>query len=200
MAKTRKTGRRSKTTQSRQRSKAASNGSGRDDAIKLLKSDHREVERLFGSFESTRSQERKQELAAQICTALKTHMTIEEEILYPAFLEATEDTEIHHEAEIEHAGAKHLIQEIESAGPKDDHFEARVTVLEEMIRHHVKEEEQRGGMFMKAQSSDMDLAELGRQLRDRKLELMGDDSEGMATSRRRPPLPSRTRRGGRELR
>jgi hemerythrin superfamily protein len=195
MAKARsaKKGRRSKTTPSRRRSRAAGNGSGRDDAVALLKSDHREVEKLFGTFESTRSHERKQEIATQICEALKAHTTIEEEIFYPAFLEATQDTEIHHEAEVEHAGAKHLISEIESAGPDDDHFEARVTVLQEMIRHHVKEEEQRGGMFSKAQSSDMDLAELGRQMRDRKLELLGDASDDMTASRRRPPPTGRTR-------
>jgi hemerythrin superfamily protein len=195
MAKARsaKRGRRSKKTQSRRRSQ----GSGANDAIGLLKSDHREVERLFASFESTRSQERKQEIATQICEALKTHTTIEEEIFYPAFLEATVETDIHHEAEVEHAGAKHLIEEIESTGADDDHFEARVTVLQEMIRHHVKEEEQRGGMFTKAQSSDMDLAELGVQMRDRKLELMGETSDDMTA--RRPP-EGRTRRGSRELR
>jgi hypothetical protein len=196
-ARTAKKGRRSKTTASRRRSRTAGNGSGRSDAIALLKADHREVERLFGSFESSRSQERKQEIAAQICAALKAHTTIEEEIFYPAFLEATDETDIHHEAEIEHAGATHLIEEIESAGP-DDHFEARVTVLREMIRHHVKEEEQRGGMFSKAQSSDMDLAELGRQLRERKLEVMGESGED-ATASRRPPQ-GRARRSSRELR
>jgi hypothetical protein len=202
MAKSRtaKKKRRSTATQSRRRSRTAGNGSGRDDAIGLLKADHREVERLFGTFENTRAQERKQEIATRICEALKAHTTIEEEIFYPAFLEATGDTEIHHEAEIEHAGATHLIQEIESAGPEDDHFEARVSVLREMIRHHVKEEEQRGGMFSKAQGSDMDLAELGRQLRDRKLELVGEAPEDFSTSRRRPPPQGRTRRGGRELR
>jgi hypothetical protein len=82
------------------------NGSGRDDAIALLKGDHREVERLFGEFERTRSDDQKRQLAGQICLALRTHTTIEEEIFYPAFLEATGDTEIHHEAEIEHEGAK----------------------------------------------------------------------------------------------
>jgi hemerythrin superfamily protein len=195
MAKARsaKRGRRSKTTQSRR-----SQRSGGDDAVGLLKADHREVERLFASFESARSQERKQEIATQICEALKTHTTIEEEIFYPAFLEATDETDIHHEAEVEHEGAKYLIQEIESAGADDDHFEARVTVLQEMIRHHVKEEEQRGGMFSKAQSSDMDLAELGLQMRDRKLELMGETSDDM-TARRRPP-EGRARRTSRELR
>jgi len=170
------------------------NGSGRDDAIALLKSDHREVERLFKEFERTDSIEQKRQLAGQICLALRTHTTIEEEIFYPAFLEATDEKDIHHEAEIEHEGAKHLIDEIESTGPRDDHFEARVTVLQEMIRHHVKEEEQRGGMFSKAQSSSMDLRDLGQQLMERKLELMGEGSdEGMQG--RMPP-----RGTGREMR
>jgi hypothetical protein len=167
-----------------------------------LKADHREVEQLFGEFQRTRSEERRQEIATRICEALRAHTKIEEEIFYPAFLEATDETEIHHEAEVEHEGAERLIDEIESAGSEDDHFEARVTVLKEMIRHHVNEEEKRGGMFSKAQSSDMDLTQLGRQLKERKLELMGDDGSGFAdaASRRRPPPQSRSRRSGRELR
>jgi hemerythrin superfamily protein len=178
------------------RSARSRNGSGRDDAVALLKADHREVERWFGEFESARSEDRKRDLAERICQALRTHTTIEEEIFYPAFLEATDETDLHHEAEIEHAGAKHLIDEIESAGPEDDHFEARITVLQEMIRHHVKEEEQRGGMFSKAQSSSMDLRALGEELKQRKLELMGDsafDEGGL-------PAQARSRRNGRELR
>src|SRR5690242_1072388 len=70
------------------------------DAIELLKADHRQVEEWFEQFESTRSDDRKQKLAAQICQALKVHTKIEEEIFYPAFLEATGEEDIHHEAEI----------------------------------------------------------------------------------------------------
>jgi hypothetical protein len=164
-----------------------------------LKADHREVERLFAAFESARSEERKSEIAEQICAALRTHTAIEEEIFYPAFLEATRDTEIHHEAEIEHAGAKHLIDEIESTGSGDDHFEARVSVLKEMIRHHVKEEESRSGMFGKAQSSSMDLEALGRELKERKLELMGESAD-MPGGGQRPPPEGRARRSSREMR
>ena len=174
------------------------NGGARDDAIALHKADHREVERLFGEFESTRSGDRKSELATRICSALRVHAAIEEEIFYPAFLEATEETEIHHEAEIEHEGAKRLIDEIESTGADDDHFEARINVLREMIRHHVKEEERRNGMFSKAQSSDMDLRSLGLQLEERKLELIGESAEG-GMERRMPPR-GRSRGAGRELR
>jgi hypothetical protein len=156
---------------------------------------------MFGAFESTRSEDRKRELAEQICLALRTHTTIEEEIFYPAFLEATGDTDIHHEAEIEHAGAKHLIDEIESTGSEDDHFEARIKVLQEMIRHHVKEEEQRGGMFSEAQSSDMDLRALGQRLKERKLELMGESAEdSMQRDDRQMSPESRSRGTSRELR
>ena len=173
------------------------NGSGRDDAIALLKADHREVERLFGEFESARSEDRKSDLAARICSALRVHATIEEEIFYPAFLEATRDTEIHHEAEIEHEGAKRLIDEIESTGPHDDHFEARISVLQEMIRHHVKEEERSTGMFSKARASELDLRSLGRQLEERKLELKGESDEG---GLQRMPPGGRSRGAGRDMR
>src|SRR3982751_1004315 len=131
------------------------------DAIALLKADHREVEDMFEQFEKARTDDRKLELATKVCNALKVHTTIEEEIFYPAFLEATEDKDLHHEAEVEHNGAKKLIAEIEASGPDDDYYDAKVKVLSEMIKHHVKEEEQSGGMFAEAKKSDMDLDELG---------------------------------------
>jgi hemerythrin superfamily protein len=165
---------------SRKPSRSRSRGNGNSkDAISLLKQDHSEVKKWFGEFEKSRSDDRKQELAQKICMALKAHTIIEEEIFYPAFLEATEQTDIHHEAEVEHEGAKKLIEEIEAAGPDDDYFDARVTVLSEMIKHHVNEEEKRGGMFAKARSSDMDLDALGEQLRRRKQEVMeGAEASG----------------------
>jgi hemerythrin superfamily protein len=142
------------------------------DAITLLKDDHRQVEGWFEQFEKTRSADRKQELAQNICKALTVHTAIEEEIFYPAFLEATEEKDLHHEAEVEHDGAKKLIAEIEASGPGDDYYDARVTVLSEMIKHHVKEEEKSDGMFAKARKSGMDLEALGEQLKTRKDELM----------------------------
>ncbi len=142
------------------------------DAIALLKADHREVEGWFAQFEKSRSDEKKQTLALKICGALKAHTTIEEEIFYPAFLEATEDTDLHHEAAVEHDGAKNLIAKIEDSSPADDYFDAKVKVLAEMIKHHVKEEEQPGGMFAEARGSDMDLKALGERMRARKAELI----------------------------
>jgi hypothetical protein len=163
-------------SKSKQSTKSGRGNGSRNDAIALLKADHRQVETWFEQFEKTRSDEKKQELATNICKALTVHAQIEEEIFYPAFLEATDDKDMHHEAEVEHDGAKKLIAEIEASGPDDEYFDAKVKVLSEMIKHHVKEEEQSGGMFAEARDSDMDLEEIGRQLEARKAELMGEDA------------------------
>ncbi len=172
MAKARK-----KAAKSRSTGRAArKNGAGMD-AIALLKADHRQVEGWFEEFEKARSEERKKDLATKICEALKVHAAIEEEIFYPAFLEATEEEDLHHEAEVEHEGAKRLIADIEASGPGKDYFDARVKVLSEMIKHHVKEEEQREGMFAKARESNMDLEALGQQLAARKEALMSGTGE-----------------------
>ena len=133
------------------------------------------MEEWFGEFEKATDTKDKAAIAQRICDALKVHTQIEEEIFYPAFLKASGEKDIHHEAEVEHNGAKRLIGDIES-GSSDEYFEARVMVLSEMIKHHVKEEEQAGGMFAKAQKSDMDLVEIGRQLQGRKSELETESS------------------------
>lgn len=145
------------------------------DAVTLLKADHKQVKEWFEEFEDATSSKKKQRLATDICNALTVHTTIEEEIFYPAFLAATEDRDMHHEAIIEHDGAKKLIAEIESSDPSDDYYDSKVHVLSEMIKHHVKEEEQKDGMFDEAQKSEqMNLAELGEQLFARKNELMAE--------------------------
>ena len=145
------------------------------DAVALLKADHRQVEGWFEQFGKSRSASKKRQLASDICAALTIHTHIEEEIFYPAFLEATKDKDMHHEAMVEHEGAKRLIAELQNMSPEDDYFEARVTVLSEMIKHHVKEEEQPGGMFAEAKKAKMDLKRLGEQMSQRKIELQRND-------------------------
>ena len=169
-----------------------SSGDHQQDAIALLKADHRQVEDWFEQYEKAKSDDRKQELATRICNALKVHTTIEEEIFYPAFLEATKDSDTHHEAIVEHNGAKKLIAEIEKSSPADDYFDAKVKVLSEQIKHHVKEEEQPGGMFAEARKSDMDLDALGEQMATRKSELESSESDDDEGS---PPPGGRKERG-----
>jgi hemerythrin superfamily protein len=144
------------------------------DAVALLKADHKQVKAWFAQFEKSRSAKVKQKLAEDICKALTVHTEIEEEMFYPAFLAATKDKDMHHEAVVEHDGANKLIAEIKSSSPADDYFDSKVHVLAEMISHHVKEEEQPAGMFAEArQSKKMDLKALGAQMAARKSELMG---------------------------
>ena len=165
----------------------------RKDAVSVLKADHRQVEGWFSQFEKARSEERKRDLATRICNALKVHTQIEEEIFYPAFLEQAQEEDLHHEAVVEHDGAKKLIAQIEAASPSDEYYDAKVTVLSEMIKHHVKEEEQPGGMFAKAKQSDMDLQALGAELTSRKQELM------QATGRRKSRSRGTGQSVGREV-
>jgi hemerythrin superfamily protein len=142
-----------------------------NDAIALLKADHRQVEAWFEQFGKSRSDEKKLDLAGRICTALIVHTAIEEEVFYPAFIAVVKDADLHHEAIIEHDAAKKLIADIQASGPDDDFFDAKLKVLSEMIKHHVKEEEQPGGMFAEARKSRMDLHEIGAQMEARKGEL-----------------------------
>ena len=142
------------------------------DAIALLKADHRKVEELFEKYESARS--RKMDIAHQICMELSIHTMIEEEIFYPACRQAGVDTDMMDEANVEHDGAKSLIAELEAGSPDDAFYDAKVKVLSEEIKHHVKEEEQPGGMFAEARKSEMDLDDLGRQMRVKKQQLRGN--------------------------
>ena len=149
------------------------------DAIALLKADHRKVEQLFASFE-TRATPAQAKLAGEICTELKIHTMIEEEIFYPAFRGKIDD-DLLDEAYVEHDGAKVLINDIEAGGPDDDYYDAKVKVLSEEIEHHVDEEEQPAeGMFAQCRETDVDLVELRDRMLVRKEELMAQaESEGL---------------------
>ena len=145
-------------------------------AVALLKADHKQVKEWFEQFEGSRSAAKKQQLAKNICAALIVHTKIEEEIFYPAFLAATKDKDMHHEAVVEHDGAKKLIAEISASSPSDDYYDSKVHVLSEMIKHHVREEEQKDGMFEEASGArKMDLESLGAKMLARKQQLMNDE-------------------------
>ena len=140
------------------------------DAIALLKEDHRAVEKLFKEFESARGEGRKQKLAKQICLELTVHTMIEEEIFYPA-CDGKVEEDLLKEAYVEHDAAKLLVAEIEGAdGQSDDFFDAKVQVLSEQVEHHVEEEEKE--LFPQVRKADLDLQDLGAKLAQRKRELL----------------------------
>jgi hemerythrin superfamily protein len=136
-------------------------------AIDLLKADHRKVEGLFKDFEDAKGAAKKKALATKICTELMIHATIEEEIFYPACRGEVEDDKMD-EAYVEHDGAKVMIAEITASEPDQEFYDAKVKVLSEEIKHHVKEEEQRDGIFAQAKKAGLDLDELGARLAARK--------------------------------
>lgn len=142
-------------------------------AISLLKKDHREVEGWFDEYEQLEAEDEKLELFDKIALALKVHTRIEEEIFYPAERGEVEDDMLD-EAYVEHDGAKKMIAEIEAMQPSDEFYDAKVKVLGEYIKHHVKEEEQPGGIFAQAKRGDEDLDAMGERLKARKEELMAE--------------------------
>lgn len=151
------------------------------DAIALLKADHRKVEDLFEEYESAKGAVAKRKLAEQICLELVIHTQIEEEIFYPA-CKGKVDGDLLEEGYVEHDGAKVLIAEISSGKPSDDFYDAKVSVLAEQIKHHVHEEESfLKGLFAQARRSDLDLKALGEQLTARKEELLKEYKKDLPT-------------------
>jgi hypothetical protein len=150
------------------------------DGLQLLAADHRKVEGLFESFEKASGASAKEKLVREICTELKIHATIEEEIYYPAIRGKVEKADLD-EAYVEHDSAKLLINELEAAEPDEAYYDAKVKVLSELIEHHVKEEEkQRDNLFQQTRAADIDLAALGERLAARKAELTAQaEGEGL---------------------
>lgn len=108
--------------------------------IELLKDDHAKVKALFKKFEKTNKDEVKESIVKNILKELTVHAAAEEEVIYPDLRKAVKE-DLMDEADVEHAVAKGLIAELQNMKPGDDHYDAKVTVLGELIDHHVKEEE-----------------------------------------------------------
>lgn len=140
------------------------------DAIAMLKADHKKVSGLFEQFEKTRSATKKKALVAEICMELTVHAQLEEEIFYPAVKAALRDKELVPEATVEHASVKALIAQVQDVEPGGEDYDAKVKVMAEYVKHHVKEEQNE--MFPKAKKTRLDMAALGEQMAARKEELM----------------------------
>ena len=149
------------------------------DAISLLSGDHAEVKQMFEEYrqlvEDNAGDDRRGDLAGQICSALSVHAEIEEDIFYPAMRDNLDDDLLLDQAEVEHASARELIEQIEGMDPSDALYDAKVLVLGEYVEHHVQEEENE--IFPQAEKSGVDLDELGAELAERKRELVAELEE-----------------------
>ena len=135
------------------------------DAITLLKQDHKTVEKLFKQFEKAKQPAQQRKLASQVTKELSVHAAIEEMVFYPAIrgrLPKTEDTVL--ESLEEHHIVKWVLSELEDMKPGDERFKAKMTVLIENVRHHVKEEESELFPQVRKEVGRKELAELGEAL------------------------------------
>jgi hypothetical protein len=166
-------------------------------ATQLLKKDHKKVEGLFTKFEQAKNAGAKQRVCQQVIQELEVHAKLEEEIFYPAVKKHIGEEEMLQEAKQEHQEAKDIMAELKKMNAEDEQFEEKFSELVEGVKHHVEEEE--GEMLPKVEESDMDLADIGEQMAERKEELLeqtqsqsrgaqkktGGGRKGKSTSRRR---------------
>lgn len=142
------------------------------EAIALLRADHKAVDALFAEYEKARAPAKKKLLVSKICTELSVHAQVEEEIFYPAVKQALKDKELVPEAIVEQATMKDLIAQVEGKEPDGEMFDAKVKVLSEYVKHHVKEEHTE--MFPKAKRTKLDMLALGSQMAERKKVLLAE--------------------------
>ena len=137
-------------------------------ATDLLKKQHREVKGLFKKLEGTDNPRMRRQLMNEVARSLEGHTLIEEEIFYPAVrgLETQKAEEMVLEAFEEHHVVKLVLAELPRVNAEDERFAAKMTVLAELVEHHVEEEEKE--MFKLAQKlGRAELAELGQQMEER---------------------------------
>jgi hemerythrin superfamily protein len=151
-------------------------------ATQLIRRDHKKVDGLFSKFEQAKKPDAKQRICAQVTEELEIHATLEEEIFYPAVKKHVGEEELLQEAEQEHQQAKEIISDLKALNAEDDGFDEKFSELVEVVKHHVEEEE--GEMLPKVEESDMDLAEIGEQMAERKEELLEELQPGRRPRRK----------------
>ena len=135
------------------------------DAVSILKKQHREVAAIFKKAEKAKDANMRRELVDLLVTKLEMHAKLEEEIVYPAIREVRNKKaeEMVLEAYEEHAVVKLVLAQLPDVDLEDERFHAKITVLKEMVEHHVEEEEKE--MFKLAQKlGKEELESLGEQM------------------------------------
>ncbi|MEO7130747.1 MAG: hemerythrin domain-containing protein [Dermatophilaceae bacterium] len=136
------------------------------DAIVMLREDHKEVRALFREFQkSTTTSARKGKIVEKVIELLTVHTYIENEVMYPrvrALLPDLEQDVL--ESYEEHHVADLLVMELAGMGPEDERFEAKTTVLIENVTHHIEEEEDEWFPKVREGLSRTQLREIGEEL------------------------------------
>ncbi len=119
-------------------------------AIELLIAQHREVDVLFAEFEQAgdKAFRTKETIYAKIAEKLRLHTDLEEKYFYPAAERV--DKDLIGEAQEEHDVVKEMLNKLDKLAAEDSTFDSKVTVLQELVHHHVREEE--SDLFPKCKS------------------------------------------------
>jgi len=109
--------------------------------LDILHSEHEEVKGIFSKLQSARSSAKKEELFTQLKRDLVPHMKGEEKYFYPELQKSKDYQEDVLEAIEEHHAARLFLNELDDMNPDGERWDAKVSVLKEMIEHHIEEEE-----------------------------------------------------------
>lgn len=143
------------------------------DASAVIVEAHAELERLFAAYEGTGggATARRRTLGA-IVGALGVHATLEGEVLYPALQAQTSryDGDIRRQLEQAHL-LDLLAVELAAMVPADPRYDAKVQVLQQVFRLHVRDEEALILPEVRRRLSPSDREELGRSLLERTRQL-----------------------------
>ncbi|MES2492065.1 MAG: hemerythrin domain-containing protein [Pseudomonadota bacterium] len=147
------------------------------DAVEKLKADHDRVEALFRQLKEA-DDSATTTIGVHVCNLVKIHMTLEEELFYPALRGSPQARESKlDEGLVEHDAGKLLINDVLS-DPGQDKASAKLQVLGEQMVHHHKEEEEDGGIFEQARNAGIDLMEMLHAMNARESELRSELREG----------------------
>jgi hemerythrin superfamily protein len=133
------------------------------DALTLLKSDHRKVERLLARYHSANGN--KGDIVREITSELTAHMDAEERELYPLLRGSIEDGQsLMDDAVKEHAEARGLLADLRRGEEGSFDMDAKVATLRRAVEHHVSDEED--DVFPKARQAlgKTRLVEIGSRL------------------------------------
>lgn len=146
------------------------------DVLELIKTEHRQVEKLFSEIENTDNAKKLQTLFDQLYKELTLHAEVEQLTIYPAMREYEETAELLEEAEEEHVEARVMLEEIKPLGPTSSEFKAKISQLKEAVQHHVQEEESEIFSAVRQCMSEEELKQLAQEFKQAKSKLQDDIS------------------------
>ena len=150
-------------------------------ALELLRKDHRNVLTLLRRFERASDEREQRSLCDEIVSELRVHTSIEEDCFYPFVREASARDDLILEATIEHDSVKQLMDELSDGDVEAQRFHALMSVLNEYVGLHVREEEER--IFPVVEKMGVDLEALGQELAERRAEGNGGTAKASGRGR-----------------